>query len=611
MIDSLSSELMAHLWQSTLVIGVVWLMTLALRGNRARVRYWLWKAASVKFLIPFSWLVSLGAQFEWRSAPAIAQPAATFAMEEILAPPFVTASMSAPMSDPTAMWPWALAAVWVVGFAVVLFWWSRQWGPVRTALRQARPVALGSAYDTAGLIVMSSPSTLEPGVVGIWRPILLLPDGLVDRLTAAQLGALIAHERCHVRCHDNLAAAVHMLVEAIFWFHPLVWWIERRMIGERERACDEAVLGAGNDPDEYVAGILTVCRFTLRVPLACVAGVSGAELRTRIESIVRMELGKRMTFTRRVAVALVAAVLPGVPLVAGLVSTPVVTAAQGPKSPVVSEGAAARQTNAGQTASTLRFEVASIKRNNGDAQKAFVLQGYRPGGSFGGLNVTLGSVIRLAYGLQDFQMAGAPKWVDTDRFDVEARGPQGATQSEVPRRLQSLLAERFALKAHMETRDHPIYALVLARADRSLGPRLRRSQFDAKQIQEQDARMLRESPATFTPLECGLTAGRRLGSCGSTMASLATRFPMYVGRIAVDQTGLTGLYQYDLHFGDRPIPGTGPGGGFPFPVSSQAGDPDAPSLFTALEEQLGLKLVPQTGRIEVLVIDHVEPPKPN
>ena len=80
MIESLSSELIAHLWQSTLVIGVVWLMTLALRGNRARVRYWLWKAASIKFLIPFSWLVSLGAQFEWRSAPAIARPAATFAM---------------------------------------------------------------------------------------------------------------------------------------------------------------------------------------------------------------------------------------------------------------------------------------------------------------------------------------------------------------------------------------------------------------------------------------------------------------------------------------------------------------------------------------------------
>ena len=140
----------------------------------------------------------------------------------------------------------------------------------------------------------------------------------------------------------------------------------------------------------------------------------------------------------------------------------------------------------------MRYEVASIKRNNGDAQKAFVLQRVLPGGGFEGFNVTLGSVIRLAYGLQDFQMVGAPKWVDTDRFDIQMRGPQGATESDVPRRLQSLLSERFALKAHMEKRDHPIYALVLARADKSLGPRLRRSQFDAKQLKEQDARMLRE-----------------------------------------------------------------------------------------------------------------------
>ena len=120
---------------------------------------------------------------------------------------------------------------------------------------------------------------------------------------------------------------------------------------------------------------------------------------------------------------------------------------------------------------------------------------------------------------------------------------------------------------------------------------------------------MRENPATFTPLQCGLAAGRRLGSCGSTMEALASRFPMYVGRMVVDRTGLTGAYDYDLRFGDRPIPGAGHGGGFPFPT--QPVDPDAPSLFTALEEQLGLKLVPQTAPVEVLVIDSVAQPKPN
>src|SRR4030095_15277538 len=141
-----------------------------------------------------------------------------------------------------------------------------------------------------------------------------------ERLTSSQLKAVIAHERCHIRCHDNLAAAVHMLVEAVLWFHPLVWWIERRLIDERERACDEAVLRAGNDPTDYAEGILTVCRFTMRAPLACVTGVSGADLRTRVESIVRNELGAQMTLSRRLAVVFFGLVLIGVPIVAGVVT---------------------------------------------------------------------------------------------------------------------------------------------------------------------------------------------------------------------------------------------------------------------------------------------------
>ena len=389
-----------------------------------------------------------------------------------------------------------------------------------------------------------------------------------------------------------------MIVEAIFWFHPLVWWIERQMLDERERACDEAVLDAGNDPDEYVAGILSICKFTLRAPLACVAGVSGAELRTRIESIIRMELGERMTLPRRLAVVLVAAVLLGLPFIAGLVRTPVVVAA------------AVRQNTSGQTASALRFEVASIKPNKPNAGDPIrVMHRFLPDGSFEAFNATLGSVIRLAYGLQDFQMVGGPEWLDRERFDIQARSPQGGTQTEAPRRLQALLADRVALQARRDTRDHPIYALVLARADRSLGPRLRRSQFDPEELQAQVAKALRENPRAFSPPQCGLAARRRLGSCGITMAMLASLLPIYTGRMVVDRTGLTGGFDYELQFGDREIPGAGPGGGFPVPI--ETADPDAPSLFTALEEQLGLKLEAQTGRVEVLVIDHVERPTAN
>src|SRR5881409_3678285 len=104
---------------------------------------------------------------------------------------------------------------------------------------------------------------MEPGVVGLWRPIVLVPAGIDAQLTRAQLEAILAHELCHVRRRDNLTAAIHMVVETIFWFHPPVWWIRARLVEERERACDEAVLRMASDPQVYAEGILNVCRFYL------------------------------------------------------------------------------------------------------------------------------------------------------------------------------------------------------------------------------------------------------------------------------------------------------------------------------------------------------------
>jgi hypothetical protein len=124
-------------WQSTLFVALVWLVTLALRRHDARVRYWLWAAASVKFFLPFSWLISLGALVEWRTAPAIAQPAATFVMQEILAPPLLYGAVPQVPQD-TNIGRWIVLGVWLAGTAVVFFWWGRQWRPLRSALRSAR-----------------------------------------------------------------------------------------------------------------------------------------------------------------------------------------------------------------------------------------------------------------------------------------------------------------------------------------------------------------------------------------------------------------------------------------------------------------------------------------
>jgi uncharacterized protein (TIGR03435 family) len=484
------------------------------------------------------------------------------------------------------VWLWLFLSVWAAGLLVVLFWWWRQWRPVAAALSHARPVELGEHSHLSDLAMMSSPSTLEPGVIGIWRPVLLLPDGLADRLTSTQLTALIAHERCHVRCHDNLAAAVHMLVEAIFWFHPLVWWIERRMIEERERACDEAVLRSGNDPDDYAEGILTVCRHTLRAPLACVSGVTGSDLRARLESIARNDLGAHLTIGRQVAVAVLAGLLIGTPIIAGS-WTRLLAAAPEARTPLPFLQI--------QDPPRQSFAVASVKPNTSGETGSFLRP--TPGGNFAVSNMTLRGLIFFAYGLQGFQLVGGPDWIATERFDISAKAaadipptPIGRTSPEALM-LRSLLEDRFRLSAHRETRDLPIYALVLARADGRLGPRLRQptSDYCARRL---EAAGKAGEPVSPDAQLCGMRPGVNELTAGALPMNEFARFlALNTGRLVVDRTGLTGVWDFDLKYSLPNAPNP---------------DPDRPSIFTALQEQLGLRLEATTGPVEVLVIDRVE-----
>lgn len=127
--------------------------------------------------------------------------------------------------------------------------------------------------------IASACASLEPGIFGMVRPVLIWPERVSERFDNAQLEAVIAHELGHVRRRDNLAAAVHMLVEGIFWFHPLVWWLGARLAEERERACDEDVVAFGSEPRVYAESILKTCEFCLESPLACISGVTGADLK--------------------------------------------------------------------------------------------------------------------------------------------------------------------------------------------------------------------------------------------------------------------------------------------------------------------------------------------
>jgi beta-lactamase regulating signal transducer with metallopeptidase domain len=253
MIPSQLLPLANHLWQTTFFAGAVGLLGLLLRKNRAYVRYWLWIVASVKFLIPFSVLMDVGGLLRRHTAAAVpSAPVASglsFVIEQV-SEPFTTTARE--VAIPGDHWSYTdaivpvLVALWAVGFAWLVLRWAFQWRRIRASVRAASSLNLPIAWP-----VKSSRAFGEPGVFGVVRPVILLPDGILDFLKPPEMEAIVAHELCHIRRRDNLVTTIHIAVESLFWFHPLVWWVGARLMEEREQACDEHVLQTGGDPHAY------------------------------------------------------------------------------------------------------------------------------------------------------------------------------------------------------------------------------------------------------------------------------------------------------------------------------------------------------------------------
>jgi bla regulator protein BlaR1 len=315
-----------HLWQSTWFAVAAGLLTVAFHKNRAQVRHWLWFSASFKFLVPFALLTTLGSHLQWvppaqQIVTQIAAPAASFTMMQISQPFSGTLPLGASTRGARG---WALVAilgVWACGFASVALIRLRGWLRIRTAIRVSVPIDI-----PATVAVRSSPGLLEPGVVGWLRPILLLPAGIAGRLTPPQLEAVLAHELCHVRRRDNLFASIHMMVEAMFWFHPLVWWIGAKLVEERERACDEEVLSLGSEPHVYAEGIVNVCKLYVESPLVCVSGVTGSNLNKRIEAIMSNRIVLRLNFAKKIALTVAGIAALAVPIAVGVMNAPLIRA---------------------------------------------------------------------------------------------------------------------------------------------------------------------------------------------------------------------------------------------------------------------------------------------
>ena len=293
---------------------------------------------------------------------------------------------------------------------------------------------------------------------------------------------------------------------------------------------------------------------------------------------------------------------------------------------------------AAQSPAEPSFDVVSVKRNT-SSDGARTLR--NAPGNLSAFNVPIRQLIQMAFQVQDFQIVGAPDWASTDGYDVEGRfdpaEPRAGVAPGQPPMLpmiRTLLRDRFAMVARTETREMPVLALKLARSDGRLGPQITQSAVDCAAMAvargrgpidgrggpvdgrggPSDGRGAPPPPGTPFTLgdrpQCGGRGGfGQLLIGGMPMAQFVRQLSQLTNRVVVDRTGLTGGYDIELKF--TPAPGQLPPGPPPPGVELPQIDPNGPSLFTALEEQLGLKLESDRGPVEVVVIERLERPKEN
>jgi uncharacterized protein (TIGR03435 family) len=391
-----------------------------------------------------------------------------------------------------------------------------------------------------------------------------------------------------VRRRDNLAAVFHMLVEAIFWFHPLVWWVGARLIDERERACDEEVLASGSERQIYAESILKVCEFCVGSPLACVSGVTGADLKKRMVHIMSEHVVRKLDFTRRLLLSAVAVAIIAAPIAFGLLhATPSRAQSQ-------DENAASNPS----AAPSATIKPSELNTPTYAGSKTHMTRMMIGPGKFDARNVTLRALIQEAYGVQANQVIGGPDWLDTAAFDVSVKTGKSNASDANPEKLtaenvalsrtmlQGLLADRAKLALHTATKDLETYSLTVA----DNGPKLQPAPAgESDEPKEQGAMHMGRQQMR---MQIGGNQVYGIGAQSTPLDDFAQQLSRQLDRPVINNTGLHGRYDFNLQWSD----GNG---------NSNA---SGPSLADAVQEQLGLKLEPQKAPMQVLIIDHIEKP---
>ena len=256
--------------------------------------------------------------------------------------------------------------------------------------------------------------------------------------------------------------------------------------------------------------------------------------------------------------------------------------------------------------SDIKFEVASVKPTPSGSGPTFIR--ILPGGRLEVTNQSLKGMIGFASRKQPFEIVGGPAWADAARYDINAKPESAPKEGELPLMVRALLADRFQLTVHQETREMPIYALVLARKDGKLGPNLVESKEGNCTAPEPGRPPAPRAPGEPPPRNCGLMSFglSRLTAVSVPLADFAgMSLSRTLGRKVIDKTGLNGKFDISLEFAfDQSIQ-------LSRQPDSPAPETSASSIFTAIQDQLGLKLEAQKGPVEVLVIDRAGKPVEN
>jgi uncharacterized protein (TIGR03435 family) len=589
--------------KATLVCGAAFLLARMCRRARASLRHLL-------FALAFAALIAIPAAGRVVPAVTVMLPAAAALPGGAIAKRDVAVQSSvdpdparhiSPVIAETsgAEWqptiPQVLIVLWLMGLAIFLLPVLAGFWQVRRLRRTAIPWADGqelmkSLASLRGvrrrIDVVLHDTVTGPLTCGVLRPSVILPLSGRD-WDEPSLRRAFRHELDHVARWDLLTNYLSRMICAAYWFHPLVWAAWRRLRLEAEKACDDAVV-VEDDARDYALLLVSIARPPGSGHPPLLAMASRDDLTARVAALLD-QTQTRGRVGRRLAVGLIVIAAAAV---FGIAPITVVRAV--PQSQVTSPPP------------STTFADASIKRLPN-------AQMMRVDGRITVTGLTVQNLLTMAFAVRE--VVDAPYWVRMDRFDIVANAPNDVTQTGESKNLQALLTERFKLVAHRETRDFPVYALVLARPDRSLGPQLTPSQADCSR---RDAILARAVggvvPAADAgaPSNCSTSSsdGRIVGS-GVTLEEFARNLPMHLrfypaGHLfappLLDRTGLTGRFDFRLEWEQDEFAGATAASGL---------ESKAPRFLAALQQQLGLTIESQLAPAPVLVIDSIEPPSEN